>query len=163
MTLRLILTRHAKSSWKKGDLADHDRALNKRGRASADAVGDWLRKKGFAPDTVLSSSSERTRETYDHLRFDPTPTYTRDLYLASAPAMLGVLRKASGDTVLMLGHNPGTGELAERLAKKLPKHAGFLDYPTCATTVFEFAADDWQSVTFGEGKVIAFTVPRDLI
>ncbi|MBR9842681.1 MAG: histidine phosphatase family protein [Rhodobacteraceae bacterium] len=163
MTLKLILSRHAKSSWKHGDLSDHDRPLNKRGRASAEAIGHWLRKKGFSPDTVLSSTSERTRETYDLMGFEAKPDFTRSLYLASAPVMLDTLRKASGETVLMLGHNPGTGEMAERLAKKLPKHSRFLDYPTCATTVFEFQAESWADVRFGEGKVLAFTVPRDLI
>ncbi|MDV4143234.1 SixA phosphatase family protein [Shimia sp. FJ5] len=163
MTLRLILMRHAKSSWRQTDLADHERTLNQRGRDSADAIGDWLRKNDYAPDTVLSSSSERTRETYAHLRVDAKPTYTRKLYLAPATAMLDCLREASGDTVLMLGHNPGIGEFAERLAKKIPEHSRFLDYPTCATTVFEFKVDRWQDIQLGKGKVRAFIVPRELL
>lgn len=163
MTFRLILTRHAKSSWNHGDLSDHDRPLNKRGRASADALGEWLRKRGFMPDTVLSSSSLRTRETYERMGFECAPVFTRALYLASAPAMLRELQQASRETVLMLGHNPGTGELAERLAQTLPRHDRFLDYPTGATTVFEFDVPSWKDVQFGTGKVLAFTVPRDLI
>ncbi len=125
MTLRLILMRHAKSSWKQSDLSDHDRRLNQRGRDSADAMGDWLRKKGFAPDTVLSSSAERTLETYAHLRFDVPPEFTRRLYLAPAPAMLDALRSATGKTILLLGHNPGIGELAERLARIFPAMTAF--------------------------------------
>ena len=163
MTLRLILSRHAKSSWGHGDLPDHDRPLNKRGRASAEAIGHWLRGKGFVPDTVLSSSSARTRETYDYMGFEATPQFTRALYLASAPEMLRALHGASGETVLLLGHNPGTGEMAERLAETLPRHPRFLDYPTCATTVFEFDAETWADAGFGKGRVLAFTVPRDLI
>ena len=35
MITRLILMRHAKSSWKYHDLSDHERPLNKRGRKAA--------------------------------------------------------------------------------------------------------------------------------
>ena len=38
MSLRLTLIRHAKSSWN-GDEEDHERPLNKRGRAAADVLG----------------------------------------------------------------------------------------------------------------------------
>jgi phosphohistidine phosphatase len=162
MTLRLILVRHAKSSWKEPALSDHERPLNKRGRASAKAVGDWLRRKGYAPDTVLSSTSERTRETHALMETKAPAEFDRSLYLSSAKNMLKALQGASGDTVMMLGHNPGTGEFAERLARKLPSHERFLDYPTCATTVLEFEADSWNEVSFGTGNVKAFVVPREL-
>ena len=46
MTCTLILMRHAKSSWDDLTLSDHERPLNKRGRASASAMGKWLRKNG---------------------------------------------------------------------------------------------------------------------
>ncbi len=37
------------------------------------------------------------------------------LYNASADVMLAVLRHATGDTVMMIGHNPGIAEFAHRL------------------------------------------------
>ena len=58
--LRLILMRHAKSDWSHLDLSDHDRPLNNRGKASAAALGDWLRVKSYLPDQVLSSTAART-------------------------------------------------------------------------------------------------------
>ena len=66
MTLRLILMRHAKSSWNK-PVSDHERELNGRGRASARAMGNWLRENDFLPKEALISSSERTRETFEGL------------------------------------------------------------------------------------------------
>ncbi len=42
MTLRLILIRHAKSSWSDPFADDHARVLNARGQDSAKAVGEWM-------------------------------------------------------------------------------------------------------------------------
>jgi len=64
MTLRLILTRHAKSSWTDPSVEDRDRPLNTRGEKSARAVGKWLAKRGHVPELALVSSSERTRQTW---------------------------------------------------------------------------------------------------
>ena len=61
MALSLILVRHAKSSWDTPALSDHDRPLNKRGRASARAIGDWLRKENLLPDQILTSTAQRRR------------------------------------------------------------------------------------------------------
>lgn len=162
MALKLILTRHAKSSWKHPELADHDRPLNKRGRASAEAVGKWLRHEKMVPDEIVSSSSERTRETTELMDFESETAFEDDLYHASASAMLKRLKQANGKKVMMVGHNPGIGEFAERLARKLPAHKRFLDYPTGATTVFKFDAESWDEVDFGSGKVKKFVVPREL-
>ena len=49
---RLILTRHAKSSWDDPGMDDHDRPLNSRGLRDAPAMGQWLRDKGHLPDQV---------------------------------------------------------------------------------------------------------------
>ncbi|EEX09571.1 phosphoglycerate mutase family protein [Ruegeria lacuscaerulensis ITI-1157] len=163
MTRTLILTRHAKSSWDHPGLPDHDRPLNKRGRASASAIGDWLRRKGYKPDEVLSSSSERTRETWlrmglsaRNIRFLP------ELYHAAPEQMRQALSQATGRTVLMLGHNPGIAEFAERCAQSVPKHPRFLDYPTCATTVLVFEMPDWSGIGSHRGQVIEFVTPREL-
>ena len=53
MTCRLILIRHAKSSWDDPMADDHARVLNGRGRASAAAIGGWLAAKSYLPDVVL--------------------------------------------------------------------------------------------------------------
>lgn len=161
MTKRLVLTRHAKSSWAM-DGPDHDRPLNDRGFRAAPAVGECLRKKGFVPDEILSSTAMRTFQTCQGLGFEVSPNYLHALYHASAPAMLNELKKATGDTVLMVGHNPGIGEFARRLVKDEPTHDRFLDYPTCATTVIEFGLSDWSDLEFGKGRVLDFILPREL-
>ena len=49
MSLRLILMRHAESSWNK-PVSDHECELNGRGRASDQAIGNWLRENEFLPE-----------------------------------------------------------------------------------------------------------------
>jgi phosphohistidine phosphatase len=162
MTKRLILMRHAKSSWDHVG-PDHDRPLNERGYASAPAMGKWLRENGFVPDVVLSSSAKRTRETNEGLGFDTPARFERSLYLADPDTMFMELRNESADTVLMLGHNPGIAAFAEMMVAKRPTHDRFFDYPTCATTVMDFDISTWDQLRFGIGKVLDFIIPRELV
>jgi len=63
MLSRLLLMRHAKSSWSDGQLTDHERPLNNRGRRAAAEIGSTLHARGYAPDIIWSSDAKRTRET----------------------------------------------------------------------------------------------------
>ncbi len=166
MTRRLILTRHAKSDWGTPGLRDFDRPLNKRGRTSATVVGAWLAEKGYRPDEVILSGAKRTVETWKGIEaaFDPAPPVRADgdLYDASAEAILAVLRRATAPVVMLIGHNPGFADFANRVAVAPPDHWRFRDYPTCATTVMRFPRDDWADVGWREADVIDFVVPRDL-
>ncbi len=94
MTCTLILTRHAKSAWDTTSPSDHARPLNKRGRHSARALGRWLREKGHVPDQVISSSAQRTRETYYLMNLEAPALFTERLYHASAEIMFQVLNEA---------------------------------------------------------------------
>jgi len=159
---RLILMRHAKSSWDDPLLDDHARVLNGRGRISADALGDWLRAKLYKPDQALVSDAARTRETFARLNFICDTRFTSALYHAGARTMMQVLKGAQGNTVLMIGHNPGIAEFAEQIVAQPPDHMRFYDYPTCATTVMEFDIDDWAKVKSGTGQVLDFVIPREI-
>ncbi|PZX06754.1 SixA phosphatase family protein [Celeribacter halophilus] len=163
---RLILMRHAKSGWDDPRLDDIDRPLNARGQRNAVTMGAWLKTKGYIPDQVLLSSSIRTRETLDRvtrgLGLCPNTTVLDALYLASEHRILSALKKATGDCVLLIAHNPGIGEFAADFASHPPLHPDFLRYPTAATAVFDLKADNWEQARFGENEVIDFATPREL-
>ena len=163
MTRRLILMRHAKSSW--GDPAqdDHERPLNGRGRRSAEALGAWLKAENILPDQILVSSAERTVETCERLNLEHEKTVLDALYHASPEVMMRVLKLATGQCVLMLGHNPGIAWLARDLVARAPDHPRFSDYPTGATLVVDFAIESWGELKPGSGKAAKFITPRELI
>lgn len=156
--MKLILMRHAKSSWDDPFLADHDRPLNGRGRRSAAAMGDWLRGRGHVPEAAVSSSSLRTCETFQRLGFDAPVRFTKTLYHAGPEGMMNMLAEQTAEVVLMLGHNPGIAEFAERTVDVPPDHARFEDFPTCATLVVDIKAPGW-----GAGRVLDFAIPREVI
>jgi phosphohistidine phosphatase len=166
MALTLILTRHAKSDWGTPGLADFDRQLNDRGHRAAPRMGAWLAAGGYRPDEVIVSGARRTVETWTGIAtaFDPPPPSRTDraLYDASAETILAVLNRAWAPVTMLIGHNPGIGTCARRLAIAAPAHPRFEDYPTGATTVFRFFRETWGTVGWGEGEVVDFAVPRDL-
>jgi phosphohistidine phosphatase len=157
----LILMRHAKSDWSLSE-PDHDRPLNARGIRSARALGEWLRQNGLAPDTALVSDARRTRETFGLLALDTPVHFEPRLYLAEPETMLDLLRRATGDTVLMIGHNPGICALAHALAAEEPAHDRWDDFPTGATLVVRFDIDSWSRTGSRSGAVQGFVVPRSL-
>lgn len=167
MTLRLILTRHAKSSWDNPEIDDLHRPLNKRGKASAKAIGRHLAARHCAPDQVIVSTAKRTRETWKliakRLPDAPAPMFVSQLYHAEPEAMQSMLRTATGRTVMMVGHNPGIAYFAQGLVHRPPADSRFERYPTGATTVIEFDIDRWDTLVWRTGTIVDFVLPRDLL
>jgi len=121
MGLRLIVMRHAKSSWNSDAPTDHRRPLNKRGRRDAPRIGERLRQLGWLPDLVLSSDSTRTRQTWQGLASalgdDIEVEFTRELYHGGHHALMEAIAAVptSVRTLLVLGHNPSWEEAVEWL------------------------------------------------
>ncbi len=163
---RLILTRHAKSSWDDPLTPDHDRPLNERGKAAAADLGQWLASRGYVPDEVLCSDALRTRKTWSGiapaLPGTPVLELKPALYHAGPDVMLAVLRHATGNCVMMIGHNPGIAEFAAKLVAHAPKNAEFARYPTGATLVADFTIDSWDQLGWGMGVADDFIVPREI-
>ncbi|MCW2303210.1 phosphohistidine phosphatase [Rhodovulum sulfidophilum] len=166
MSLRLILVRHAKSSWDDPSQDDHDRPLNARGREAAPKIGRWLAERDHVPAEVVSSTSCRTLETWDRMAplLGESSVMRRDpgLYHAPAERMLETLNNCAASPVLLLGHNPGIADFAARLLEAPPELPRFANFPTCATLVAEFDLDDWTEVDFGTGRLVDFITPKQL-
>lgn len=164
---RLLLARHAKSSWDHPDLSDKERPLNPRGRDSAPKVGQALLDGDLQPEVVLSSTSQRTRETWELMEglFPGTVVDFRDsLYLASPGELLSVISGADDQvtTLMTLAHNPGTHALAVALAQSgTPDDVLALrsKFPTGAVAVIELPIERWQDAGSG-GRLVGFVRPR---
>lgn len=167
MTHRLLLVRHAKSSWDDATLADRDRPLAKRGRKAAERVGAHLRRAGLRPDLVLCSPARRTRETAERMELgDADLAFEDDLYGAVDDELLSRLRRVPEDasTVAVIGHNPGMQDLAIELAGNDPRRDAVRlreRFPTAAVAVFEVDGA-WSELGHATVALASFVVPREL-
>jgi phosphohistidine phosphatase len=168
---RLLLLRHAKSSWSEPGASDHERPLNRRGQEAAPRIGAYLARHKLIPDHVLVSTARRTRETWALVAAEapaaPPATFTERIYDATPRALLEVFRQADpmAASLLVVGHNPGLQEVAtaliasgdledrERLREKLP---------TGGLVVIDFAIADWTKLHTRSGRLERFVVPRML-
>ncbi len=101
----LLLLRHAKSSWKQLEgRADHERPLNRRGRATAPRMGALLTRLQLCPELVIASSARRVVQTLDLLLplagFTGELLYTRSLYLNGASAYRAQLARVGACLLL---------------------------------------------------------------
>ena len=169
--LRLLLLRHAKSAWDNAVMGDFDRTLNARGRLAPPLMGAYMQTNALLPDRILCSSAMRTRETLagllPSLSEECSVELTRDLYEVSAQEAFEVLmeRGGSAGTLLNIGHNPATQELALGLLSRGDNT--LIDsienkYPTAALTVIDFDITDWSALKPGSGLLVSFTRPADL-
>jgi phosphohistidine phosphatase len=140
----LILLRHAKAVRAHEAPSDEARALTGRGRRDAEAAGEAMKAAGLAPTLALVSTAQRTRETAEHAlaRFSAVAEHDAALYLASPEGIWDAFVESDAASVVIIGHNPGIGELAARLvreahdASKLARMVA-ADFPTAAWAAFE--------------------------
>lgn len=170
--LQLLLLRHAKSSWDEPGLEDVQRPLNERGRKDAKSMGETMAELGLAPNLVLCSPAERTRQTWDLLRASlaksPPAIFEAALYdFGMGDGLQETIAEQGGvaTSMLVIGHNPSienlairlcdrdSGKLRERMEKK---------YPTGALAVFALPITNWGQLSPGLGRLTHFIRPKDL-
>lgn len=169
--LRLLLLRHAKSSWDGEGLDDHERPLAKRGTKDAPVIGRLLAARRLRPDVVLCSSAVRTRATLTLLLSElpgppPAIAYDDALYLAPPDRILSRLATLDGPgTVMVVGHNPGLHALAlSMIGEGERKDLAFLAtrFPTSCLAVMEFDAAHWRDLVPGAGRLTLLAAPKRL-
>ena len=161
--LRLLLLRHAKSSWNHPGLRDHDRPLARRGLRDAPRMGRYLREHGLTPAAALVSTAVRARTTAElaleaagaapgALRLIP------DLYGSSPDEIVEIVAEEGGSAspLLVVAHNPGMEDLAARFLGR------YEHFPTAALLVAEVPAPDWARLVPARAAVEAFIRPREL-
>ena len=160
---RIMLLRHAKSSWDDATLSDHERPLAPRGRRAAAAIADHLHGNGLAVELVLCSSARRARETLERLGTSLGTARTSiedDLYGASDDELLERLRRLPEplESVAVIGHNPGLHDLAVGLTREGRRLERF---PTGALAMLEFDGP-WADLGSGRVRLTGFVRPKDL-
>lgn len=157
---RLILLRHAESSWEHPSLRDHDRPLSKSGKEDAVKVSLKLQQLGWIPELILSSDAARTKETLKIMQEQVQELLDAEVHFVSSfysiAAMDGqtadhlqkVICKYSRDeilTVMCMGHNRGWEEAASMFC------GASVELKTCNAALLESAGKSWNEAFVAAG------------
>ena len=153
MVRRLIVMRHAKSSWKDPNLDDHERPLNNRGRRDAPMVADAIFERGWIPELILVSSSKRTLQTLEGMshRMGKTPFEVRSgIYHATVIDLMEELEDMlDNGTTMIIGHNPGSEILVNHLSGE------WHTMPTATAVLLLHSGSSWSVEAVIRPKEIA--------
>jgi len=159
----LVLFRHAKSSWDDERLDDHDRPLAPRGQRDAPRMGKRLARRKLDPDLLLTSTALRARETADCLAAalglaQSRIRVLRRIYLASPGELLKLIAGLDDglECVVLVGHNPGLTELANRLLPSLKLD----NLPTAGVVAIECGTERWKNLESGKLVLGFFDSPK---
>jgi phosphohistidine phosphatase len=147
---KLLIMRHAKSSWKETEIADHKRPLKKRGLKEAAYIGKVLKNKELIPDKIMSSNAVRAADTAaivaDKCGFKKEIEYTDKLYMAESGAILELIHAQpdSIKTLMVIGHNPGMEALVQVLSRKVESLS------TASVAYFQADIKSWKDLKQGE-------------
>lgn len=163
---KLIIVRHAKSSWDNPLLNDFDRPLNKRGEKDAPRMARKAKELKLLPDLIISSPANRALTTckefckaldYPLERID----INKNLYHANEDEILNILQsvkdhpKDKEEVVFIFGHNPGLTEFANSLFNE-----DIENIPTSGIVGGILNVSLWKELSWGCGEMEFFEYPK---
>lgn len=144
----LILFRHAKAVRPHEAESDKARGLTGRGRREAALAGAAMEDAGLKPTLALVSTAERTRQTAEHglQNFALETRFEEALYHASPESIWDAFTASDAESVVIVGHNPGIGELTSILVHQAHDNSRTArefsgNFPTAAFAAFEVRGD----------------------
>lgn len=167
---RLMLWRHAKSSWDDVSLDDFDRPLNERGKLAAIRMGRYMFDHDLLPDCVLCSSARRARDTFaalqPHLPHGIEVSFLDDLYYHHDYKDILLRYGKSATNLMVIAHNTALHTTALEYIACSDDAAGRdirNKFPTGALAVIEWEQGRTSGFLERPGALISFVRPRDLI
>lgn len=150
----ILILRHAKSGLKHGDLPDHERPLNKRGKKQGPEMGILLKELRLAPDYIISSTAKRAVDTSkavaESCGYSGKISYNSMLYhQASAEQYIAVLSVVPDNytKVLIVGHNPTLENLIEKLTNRI------VLMKTCSLARMDVEIKSWKDIVYERNKI----------
>lgn len=163
MSKRVVIIRHAKSSWAELGQPDFDRPLNSRGKENAPEMGRRLLQYGLQPDAIYASTAKRAKQTAmliaTAIGFKEEIHWDRFLYHAAPDRIEAQICGADDayDTIYIVAHNPG---ITEMVNEAIP---GFTtdNVPTCGVVAFSVAADKWTEYPQARKQLMIYDYPKN--
>jgi len=158
----LYLVRHAKAGWHDPAQADFDRTLTKRGHRQSEEMSRRLRKKGVAPERLVSSPASRALETAeifaDAFGIEQREIVQKiEIYEGGIDSLAAVVRSLADEenTAMLFGHNPAISAFAGWLIGN-PAEA----MNTCGIAKIELECDHWRDTAEGSGRLAWYEYPE---
>lgn len=163
--LRVILFRHAKSSWANANLSDFERSLAKRGIDDIPKIANFLKESNLLPDIITCSTSKRTRMTHSlfikTIKKDIKTIFEDIIYEGDDEDIIDIISQTSSkyNSHMIIGHNPDMETLVEELTgKEFP----YSKFSTASIAVIDFKTDKWEDILELKGKLTLFMSPKML-
>jgi phosphohistidine phosphatase len=162
---RLTLLRHAKSSHHRGPpLSDRKRPLSDRGERDAPLMGTRLKARKARPSLIVTSPAIRALKTArlvaEALGYPQEFLHIEEsLYLAEWDKILETIAMQDDafSDVLLVGHNPGLTDLANRLLPDL----NLSNLPTAGALAIDFATERWSEIGRSEARLAYYDYPKN--
>jgi phosphohistidine phosphatase len=160
---KLLIMRHAKSSWDNPDISDFDRPLNQRGLQAAPFMGNQIYKNGLIPDLIVSSTAKRAKQTAILVResagVETKIEFEEKIYEASPTTLLYVVAELSDkhESVMLVGHNPGMEGFIRILTGEIHQ------MPTAALAQISLNIEKWNDISINCGQLELLIRPKDLM
>jgi phosphohistidine phosphatase len=159
---RLVIIRHAKSSWANALVEDFDRPLNERGKKDAPLMAKRLKEKKVLPDLMITSPAKRALSTAKKFAkvFDVDKSSIKKepkLYHASENILLKTAKDINEklNTVFLVGHNPGLTEFVN-----ITSNLEIDNIPTTGVVVLEIS--QWSKFGKEKAKAVYFDYPGNI-
>ncbi|MDH4944349.1 histidine phosphatase family protein [Sulfurimonas sp. C5] len=153
---KIVLIRHAKSSWKDLTLNDFDRPLNKRGKHDAPMIAEHFNLQNIKLEKIFSSAAKRAKKTAEVFSktLDVEAEFYKELYGASIDELIEFINKQlqQYNSIAIISHNPELTELSNHISDQYIENI-----PTSAYVVLE-CFDDYISEK--NCKILDFVYPK---
>jgi phosphohistidine phosphatase len=159
---KLLIIRHAKSSWDDPYLDDHQRPLASKGLRDMPKMAHRLKAKNIFPDMIYASDAVRAKSTalllVEYLAQSGSThvDFSRDLFHASHVTIMEKIHSCPDayTSLAVVGHNPGLNELIWSLGQNID------NLPTSGIFGFTFETDSWKSVSRKNAEFWFFDYPK---
>ncbi len=158
----IYFLRHAKSSWRDGELSDIDRPLNKRGLDNAPMMARHFRKLKVKPQLIISSPSKRTMTTAmmiaERIGYEEKNIkIDMELYGANVAQISQLIYHLDENLkkVMLVGHNPAFTLIVDYYTGQ-----PLDNMPTCGLVQINFDVNTWHEVVPKSGKLTLFEYPK---
>ncbi len=158
---KLILFRHAKSSWSL-NVPDRDRPLTEKGIRRTEKILYVSKKIFFDTEIVYSSTANRAMHTASIIINQLDLSFSNlhlkeDLYTFESSKLIKFIRDIpnSFSNVICVGHNPAFTDAINHLSD-----SGFEHLPTSAWAEITFSQTNWINISKG---ILKLGIPKNIL